>query len=205
MTVVGLSEKCLSRLQSSFDWWMPSLSMMLAAILDQLSTIVTQVSPPVVPNKAYRIYSSLFEMVESKLEWAGSKLDVLEQRSMREQYSEHELQRIVSVEFESWNIEQDQSYFTRIFKQEYHKLWHSRRRYALRYSDLHRELCQGHVLLSVYESSPNAQHTAKLSALVADPWWARWADIANNKRALKEEVKKLEFTLINQERRVAPQ
>ena len=135
----------LTTLVSSVDYWLPSLNMMLAAIGDQMGSIVTQVSAPGVRGKAYRIYSTLYEMVESKLEWMGSKLTVLEERSMREQYSEQELQRVVSVEFASWSIEMDESYLTRIFKQEYHKLWHSRRRYALRDSELHRELCQGHV------------------------------------------------------------
>ena len=102
---------------------------------------------------------------------------------MREQYSEHELQRVLTVEFASWNSEMDDSYLTRIFKQEYHKLWHSRRRYALRDSELHRELCQGHVLMSVHESSPSAEHTAKLQILVADPSWARRVDIAHNKKS----------------------
>ena len=84
-------------------------------------------------------------MLEQKLEWIGSKCTMLEERGMIEQYMEHDLARIMANHWHEWQVSHDDQYVPRLFRQEYYKLWLTRKRYGLSWDVEHMELCKAWV------------------------------------------------------------
>ena len=64
---------------------------------------------------------------------------------MIEQYNEHDLCRIMVQHWDEWKVSHDDQYVPRLFRQEYFKLWLTRKRYHLSWDVEHKQLCKAGV------------------------------------------------------------
>ena len=175
------------------------LSTHCVRIAQALSDMAASVCAPSEQGSAYKQYKGLFHMVEEKLEWIGSKCDILEQRSMCEAYTEHHFNRVMHMSFLEWNPSMDEHYFARQFEQEYHLVWMSRRRFRTKWSPKHERLCMAQLLWAVHEHAPDTEYIDKIELLLSNGTWNFLAPVAWDRYALMCTMHELETELMGED------
>ena len=139
-------------------------------------------------------------MVKENLEWIGSKTEMLEQRSMREAYAEHEFNRVMHMKFLEWDRSMDKDYFARQFDQEYHWLWMSRQRYNMSWNPTHEKLCMAQLLWALHDHAPNwVEHVKKIELLTSRGTWNFLAPVAWSRYAIVGVMHELETELMGED------
>ena len=168
----------------------------LIAMVSSLTTIKEQVSAPAQRGEQFRHYSSLFEMLESKIEWVGSKLDSMEARGMSENFQEHELVRQMCDTFSKWKVSSVDTYFERIFEQRYDRLWVSRRRSNLRWHPTHEQYLKVLILEQLFVHEPDTEHKAKMGQLMESNTWSEFKHIVYDWKMIEQTLEFIQTELV---------
>ena len=162
----AIAQQLLQHVAAAVSETVSELKALIITISTQVVKIAASVCAPDEQGSAHKRYAGMFHMVEEKLEWCGSKVEMCEQRMMREQFAEFDLQRIMHQAFCAWDPSMDKHWLARQFEQEYYRVWLSRRRLSLKWSPQHERLCKCHLLVAVYSDHPDYENIDKITRLV---------------------------------------